>query len=224
MKIKQLAEIAWKFTYDGRPKATAQQLSIKDITQMCLLAFGEIVRMKFYESKRSDSDSQADYSFTSPLLSIKKFALEEEIGINGVRRASMDKYDLFRLPNNAHITNVYPLGSGCNGEVIGQITQVAPAEENFYLTPDFSSFLFFVVKGRGINTYHVPFCIKEVEIETTFSTDDIDISMDLGYEVVMAVLGTSIKVNGIPIKILDNPYMPKPTEVRNNLAAVDQQI
>lgn len=216
MKIKHVVEVVWKLYYDGRPKATAQTISKGDFTQACLLAYAGITRQKFLESKGRDESGEADYSFTSQMLSIKKFVLSEANGV-GMRRADMDEYDLFRLPKNANFTNVYPLGSDCSGQNVGNVTQVSAGEENFYLTADFSDFKFFVVNGRGINTYHIPPCVKEVEIETTYIVDDVDLSMDLAYEVLMAVLGLTIKINGIPIKIQDNVYAPQPTELKHRL-------
>lgn len=221
MRIKQIGEIAWTYFYDGRPKATAQTLGKEDFSQMCLLAFADIMRNTYYKSKQLDEFNEPDYSFISPILDTRKFTLTEANTV-GMRRADMCDTDLFRLPKNAHFTNVYPVGSDCNGIALGEVTQVAPGEENFYLTPDFSSFLFYVVKGRGLNTYNIPPCVKEIDVESTYNANDIDISMDLAYEVIMAVLGTAIKVNGVPIKVLDNPYMPQPHEVKRRLQETEQ--
>lgn len=216
MRIKQVSEVAWSFFSDGRPKATAQTLNKADFQQMCLLAFADMMRTQFYKSKQLDEFNEPDYSFVSPILDTRRFSLTEA-NVIGMRRADMCETDLFRLPKNAHFTNVYPVGADCNGVALGEVTQVSPGEENFYLTPDFSSFLFYVVKGRGLNTYNLPPCVKEVDVESTYNADDIDISMDLAYEVIMAVLGTAVKVNGVPIKILDNPYSPQPHEVKKRL-------
>lgn len=216
MRIKQLGEVIWKFYYDGRAKATAQTLSKADILQMSVLSYGELVRQKFYESKARDEYNQPDYSFLSPILTVQRFPLDEA-NMVGMRRADMSKFDLVRLPKNAHITNVYPVGSDCGGQAVGEITQVSPGEENFFLSPDFTSFLFFVVKGRGLNTYHVPPCIKSIEVETTYVTDDFDVSLDIGYEIAMSVLTVGGKVNGQPIKILDNTYSPQPREIKQRL-------
>lgn len=221
MRIKQVTEVVWQFFNDGRNKATAQTLSKSDIQQACILSFADLSRQQYIKSKSQDENNQPDYSFISPLLEIKRFELTDANYI-GMRRADMGEFDLLRLPHGAHITNVYPVGSNCDGDIVGDVTQVEPGEENFYLSSDFSSYQFFVVKGRGLNTYHVPPCIKEVDVETTFITDDFDISLDMAANVVMAVLMMSIKVNGVPIKVLDNPYSPQPHEVKKRLAESEQ--
>lgn len=227
MKLKQVSEVVYKFYYDGRPKSTAQTLSPADITQACVLAYAGIMRSKYYdsrnESRKNDERGDADYSFLSPILSVKKFKVGDSNNI-GMRRVCMEGIDLFSLPLNAHFTNVYPLGSGCNGEAIPEVTQVKAGEERFYLSPDFSSFLFYVVKGRGIDTYHIPACVTEVEIETTYNTEDVDISMDLAFEVTQVVLGESVKVNGQPMKILDNTYSPQPREIKHRLQEAEINI
>ena len=221
MKIKQVGEVIWQFYQDGRAKATAQTLSKADIQQAAILSYADLARQMWYKSKAQDENNQPDYSFISPILDIKRFELTDANYI-GMRRADMGDFDLLRLPHGAHITNVYPVGSNCDGDIVGDITQVEPGEENFYLSPDFQSYQFFVVKGRGLNTYHVPPCIKEIDVETTFITDDIDISLDMAANVVMAVLQMSIKVNGIPIKVLDNPYSPQPREVKHRLEETEK--
>lgn len=221
MKIKHVAQVVWRFYSDGRPKATAQTLSQGDIKEACILSFADLARQTTIKSKVQDENNEADYSFISPLLTIKRFKLGE-VNYIGMRRANMCELDLIRLPKNAHFTNVYPVGSNCDGDIVGDITQVAPGEENFYLSPDFSSFQFFVVKGRGLNTYHVPPCINEIDVEAPYITDDIDISLDMAANVVSAVLGMSIKVNGIPIKVLDNPYSPQPREIKHQLQETAQ--
>ena len=221
MKLKSVVDIVWYFYYDGRAKATAQTLDKLDFKQACLLAFADLMRAMFIKSKAADEFNEPDYSFVSPLLTIKRFPLGDA-NIVGLRRADMCDVDLIRLPHGAHLTNVYPVGTDCGGQQVGEITQVEPGEENFYLTPDFSNFQFFVVKGRGLNTYHVPPCIKHLDIETTYTGDDMDVSLDMAYEVVMAVLATGIKVNGVPVKILDNNYSPQPREVKHKLQEAEQ--
>jgi len=51
-----------------------------------------------------------------------------------------------------------------------------------------------------------------------------DRSAELGENVVSVVLGMSIKVNGIPIKVLDNPYSPQPREIKHRLQETEQNI
>lgn len=223
MKIKHVSQVVWRFYSDGRPKATAQTLSQGDITQACILSFADLARQTTIKSKQVDDSNEPDYSFLSPLLTIRTFDLGEANYI-GMRRAEMCDIDLIRLPKNAHFTNVYPVGNNCDGDIVGDITQVAPGEENFYLSSDFSSFKFFVVKGRGLNTYHIPPCIKKIDVEAPYITDDIDLSLDMAANVVSSVLGMSIKVNGIPIKVLDNPYSPQPREIKHRLQETEQNI
>jgi len=200
MKIKHVSQVVWRYFSDGRPKATAQTLSQGDITQACILSFADLSRQQYYKSKAQDENNQPDYSFISPILDIKRFELSDANYV-GMRRADMGEFDLLRLPHGAHITNVYPVGSDCDGDVVGNITQVEPGEENFYLSSDFTSYQFFVVKGRALNTYHVPPCIKYIDVETTYITDDIDISLDMAAQVVMAVINV-ITIRCYSIRII----------------------
>lgn len=223
MTLKTVTDVVWSFYYDGRAKATAQTLDKLDFKQGCLLAFAGLMRAMYVKSKSSDSFNEPDYSFVSPLLTVRRFPLED-LNTRGARRADMCGVDLLRLPKGAHFTNVYPVGTDCGGQMINEITQVEPGEENFYLTPDFSGFQFFVVKGKGLDTYNIPPCIKSLDIETTYSSDDMEISLDMAYEVVMSVLSVGLKVNGVPVKILDNNYSPQSREVKQKLQDAETNL
>jgi hypothetical protein len=224
MKIKTLSEVIFRFYSEGRPKATAMTFNERDIAQMVKLNFAELVRQQYYNSKKMDEYNRPDYSFVSPILSIKRFTLSDT-NSRGMRRADMGEFDLFRLPKNEHFANVYFVGEGCDGFDTDEITQVETGEENFYINnPDLSSFKFYVVKGRGINTYNVSPCIKSVDIETTYSSDDIDIEMAMAYEIASAMLGLLLKIKQVPLKILDNNYAPQPTELKHRLQEAESNI
>jgi hypothetical protein len=205
MKLKQLGEIVFRFYNEGRVNVTQLTLKEADILQYCRIAFANIMRQLYYANKKmNDGD---EYYFSSPVLDIKKFALTEPNAV-GMRRADMSAFDLYRLPKNSHIPNVYPVGQGCGTQDVGEITQVQPGEENFYLGPEFSDFMFYVVKGRGINTYHVPSCIKEVDVEATYDNDNVEVSDDIAFDVANQVLGVALRIPGFVGKDTDNPYLP----------------
>lgn len=207
MLLKQAAEVIWNFYERSRPKSTNQSYSKEDIQQMCSLAAGNLFRQQYYSSKKQDEYGRPDYSFLSPLLSIQRFTLTEA-DIRGMRRADMGAFDLYRLPKNSHFTNLYLVSEGCGGDdnIEGTIPQVKPGEENFYIKPKFQFFKFYVVKGRGVNTYNFPPCVTAIDIETTFDNDNIDISFDIAYEVSIQVLGTTLRVPGFAGKNIDNSF------------------
>lgn len=215
MTSNQLEEVIWEFYSKGRAKATAQTLRRQDIGQMVKLNFGNLMRSRYIQSQKLSTFNEPDYSFLSPVLSIKRFTLSEA-NMSGMRRADMGDIDLYRLPENSHFTNIYPVGEGCFSPV-GEVTQVSPGEENFYLSPDFSDFKFYVVKGRGINIYHLPTCIKALDIETTYDGNDIEITDDIGFEIASNILGLSQKVIINPVKVTDNSFNPNPTDLKHRL-------
>lgn len=197
MILSELSEVVWRFYQNGRPDTTKETFVNDDIKEMVMLAAGLAFREQFYQSKRLNEFNQPDYSFVNPLLSVKRFELPES-DIKGLRRADMGDFDLFRLPKNAHFTNVYAItgDEGCGNEEVGELTQVNPGEENFYIgNPDFSTFKFYVPKGRGLNTYNIPLCIKFLDVETTYDMDDADISLDIGFQVASQVLARVLQTN-----------------------------
>lgn len=194
MLLSELSETVWQFYADGRQRATSRNFSQQDVRQFIKLSVAEVFRLLYYASKRN-KDGNSFY-FISPLLSIQPFSLSDPNEI-GMRRADMINFDLFRMPHDAHIPNAYPVGCNDNGD-FKSISLVEAGEEYFYAGNDkFKSFKFGVVKGRGINTYNLPPCVKGLDVEATFDSSDLDpdISLDVAYESANMTLG---KMIGIP--------------------------
>jgi hypothetical protein len=182
MILKSLSELTWREYQNGKGSVKDQTFRQLDIEQKLKLSVANEFRVQFYASKRENQFNEPDYSFFSPLLTIQKFPLPEAD-------------NMFRFPGNMHVPNVYPVGEGCGNQEVGEITQVKPAEENFYINDtDMETFQFYVVKGRGLDTYHIPPCIKELEVESTFLTDETDISMDIAYTASTNVLSEILGV------------------------------
>jgi hypothetical protein len=192
MRISSLTELTWRLYQNGKAFANKQNIIKADIQQKVRLLFADAIRQRYYESKKLDEFGQPDYSFTSPILDIKRFPLSDE-GEQVFRRCNMGEYDLYRMPNNAHFTNVYPVGE-CGTDELGEITQVSPGEENFYVSdPDISE-MFFVVKGRGINLYNVPPCVKSLDIETTYDVEDADVDKSIASSIVDQILNVALAI------------------------------
>src|ERR1700760_3789099 len=187
MTLQQLSEVIWRFYQVGRAKATSQTITEADIMQYAKAALSCMMRQQYMLSKKMNDGEE--YYFYSQILSIKRFNLNDPDN-RGMRRADMGSIDLYRLPKNMHFTNIYPIGDSCTGgDGSLELTQVSPGEENFYLSGDYDFFKFYVVKGKGINTYHLPPCIKSLDIETTYDSPEIDVSLDQAMDVANVVLG-----------------------------------
>lgn len=194
MLFSSLSETTWQFYSDGRARATSRNFSQKDVGQMLKLSVAEVFRLLYFASKRN-KDGNAFY-FISPLLSIQKFPLSKP-NLIGKRTADMSEFDLFRMPHDAHIVSIYPVGCNDKGD-FKSISLVEAGEEYFYTdNPKFESFKFGVVKGRAIDTYHLPPCVEALDVESSFDSSDLDpdISLDVAYEACNMTLG---KMIGIP--------------------------
>lgn len=194
MKLKTLRELVWRLYSNGKTQANNQNLTKADIEQKVKLLFADAIRQRYYESKKLDEFGRPDYAFTSPILQIKRFSVSDE-SQQKFRRCDMGDFDLYRMPSNSHFTNIYPVGN-CGTDEVGEITQVSPGEENFYINdPDLKEFKFFVVKGRGINVYNLPLCVKSLDIETTYDvTDDVDIDMSIASAIVDQILNVALAI------------------------------
>jgi hypothetical protein len=195
MILKHIEETVWRMYQAGKAQANTQLLLKQDIGQKVKVLFSDAMRQRYYESKKMDEFNQPDYAFVSPILNTKRFKLSDA-DYKGKRRADMGEFDLYRLPKNSHFTNVYPVAEGCGNDEVGEITQVAPGEENFYINNADLHFLkFYVVKGRGIDTYHIPPCVTALDIETTYDIgDDTDIDMSIASQIIDQILGVALGI------------------------------
>lgn len=190
MKIKQVTEVVWRTYNEGKANVTKQTFQKADIYQAVLMAFGSLMLQRFYATKKKAAGDE--YYFFSGDLDTKEYELSEP-KFKGLRRVLIPD-EVVRLPQNADIVNVYPVGEGCGENEIGEITQVMPGEENFYIDDD--DFKFFVQKGKGINTYHIPPCVKKISVERIYVTDDMDISLDMAFDIAQQVWKITLGIKG----------------------------
>ena len=201
MKLSQISEVCWKLYSDGKPAANDQKLSKADITQMVKTSAANNFRQQYLSTqvvvsgrKLSFTNADPEYYFSSPLLAIKRFQLSDTDS-TGMRIADMSEFDLYRLPKNSHFTNIYPVNNNCNGQQIGTITLVQNGEEKFYKGSEFANYLYASVVGRTLHIYHVPPCVQSVDVETSYDNPDIDITLDVCYDISNEVLGIIFRVS-----------------------------
>ena len=83
-------------------------------------------------------------------------------------------------------------------------------------------FLFFVQKGNKIDTYNVPPCIQKIEVERAFMEDELDIPLDVAYNISIQILGVTLKVRGF-VPTEDNPADGNRNQLRYQLEQQDKQ-
>lgn len=218
MILLTVNDVVYEFYERGRPLATAKTYDREDIGMMVRMAVSSKMVRNYYDTKKLNEGDE--YYITSALLSVQRFDLGDTDS-RGMRRADMSKFDLFRLPKNAHIINVYPVG--CKGTEAKSISMVQPGEEYFYQKDKFKGFAFGVPKGRGINTYHLPPCVKQLDVESTFDSDQIDISLDIAYDVAKEVLGIMLNVPFFIGKNPENTYAQTHAQLRQRLTQQQDQ-
>ena len=219
MKLKQISEVIWELYEGGRPSATNQTLEQDDLQQLVYMQVADQMKMRLYESRKSNDGEKTD--FLAPLLSIKQYEIG---GANYQGKRSAVYYEeVIRLPKNSDVVNVYLVAENCEGTVNGELTQVQPGEENFYINDvDLKSFMFYVQKGNKIDTYNVPPCINKIEVERAFMQDELDIPLDVAYNISMQILGVTLKVRGF-IPTEDNPADGNRNQLRYQLEQQDKQ-
>jgi hypothetical protein len=204
MILSVLGEFIWKWYQNGMPDASEQRLEEADVRQMVRTSAANNFRQQYIFGQKllparriQPPPEEHEYYFLSPLLAIKEFLLSDTNEI-GMRRADMGAYDLYRLPKNAHFTNIYMVNFACGGLKKAELTLIQNGEEKFYVNkPKFKSIVFATVVGRGINTFNVPPCITKLHVETTYDTDDADISLDIAFDVAQDVLSKAWQVGEV---------------------------
>jgi len=213
-----LADVIYETYERGRPLATAKTYGREDIAMFVRMALSNKMVLNYYGTKKLNEGDE--YYITCALLSVQRFELEAPDS-RGMRRADMSKFDLYRLPKNAHITNAYPVG--CGGSEGASISMVQPGEEFFYQKPKFNSFKFGVPKGRGVNTYHLPPCVKFLDVESTFDSDQVDVSLDVAYDISREVLGVMLNVPFFIGKNPEDTYSQPHAQLRQRLTQQQDQ-
>lgn len=220
MTVNQLAEILWQLYDGGRPSATNQTLEREDMEQLVYLKSAEALKMRFYESRKLDEGEKTD--FLGGMLGVRTYPLSEATAQG--KRVATYKEEVMRLPRNSDVTNVYPVNSNCNQTIGNTITQVQPGEENFYINDtDLKFFMFFVQKGKEIVTYNIPSCIEKIEVERIYTTTDLDVPLDVAYDVATNILGVTLKVRGF-IPTEDNSSDGNRNQLRYQLEQQDKKM
>lgn len=207
MIIKQISDVILSFEKMGRARETDKTYSRADISQLVRMGYTARARDIYYQNMQRGIK---DYYFYSGLLSIQRFTLGDP-DLRGKRFLDMTGVEIFRLPKNDNFTEILPVNSGdCTSDsTTFDVVQVEPNEAHFYLGPDFQFFKFFCVKANGLDTYNIPCCIKQLDVETTFDKKDdtVDIPMDIAFEIAFQILGWELRVKQFrTASPHDNPY------------------
>lgn len=192
MTINQLANIVWTF-YNGRNKSTNVTISEAKMAQYCKLGYAAVMRnlwLKFGNKL---------YAYTSNVLS-KEFDLTEP-DMKGRRFINMGKTPTIALPDNMDIFNIEPINEANSGGC-KKITMVQAGEDAFY--EGISGFPFAAKKGKGIQTYNIPDCIKKVSVEAVYDDMDLDMPQDILFDVSKEVLGLIFEIKKYPQRKIDD--------------------
>jgi hypothetical protein len=223
MLLSTLSELNWQMYNSGRAKATNRDFSQKDVHEFLKLSVAEVFRI-YYNASRRNKDGNAFY-FISPLLAILPFKLGDA-NLIGMRRADMTGFDMFRMPHDAHIASIYPIGCDDGGDY-KSISLVESGEEYFYAgNPKFSFFKFAVVKGVGLNTYNLPPCVTKLDVEATFDAPglDPDISRDVAFDASNLVLGKMLGMPEFMNKGVDNSYTPQQKNLKQRISNQQPEV
>lgn len=220
MILQQISEIVWQWYNEGRQSAANQKLSQRDIEQYCIMAIGDVLRKRYYENKSAGNEDITDFISTS--LESKEYPLSSPT-MNGMRKAVVTD-NVIRLPRSQDVVNILPIADGnCQESISESITLVQPGEENFYQGADFSGFQYAVLKGKNINTYNLPNCVKAILVERMYLDENTDFSTDVAFEAATFVLGTALKIKDIK-PISDNNNDANRNELRYQLEKANEKM
>jgi hypothetical protein len=218
MILETVSDVIYEFYERGRPLATAKTYGREDISMFVRMALSSKMVRNYYDSKKLNEGDE--YYITSALLSVKRFSLSDA-DARGARNVDMSEFDLYRLPQNAHVTNAYPVG--CSGSDGRPVPILRPGDEKFYTKTKFKSFKFGIPKGRSIYFYHIPPCVKSFDIESTFDSNKVDISLDVAYDISREILGVMLNVPFFIGKNPEDTYSQPHAQLRQRLTQQQDQ-
>lgn len=193
MTLLHLSEIVWQFYQQGRPSADSQTFGEADILQFLKLSLSNVLRKAYYDSKRLDEYGEPDYALIANFLSIKRFDLGEA-SADGTRLIDISSEEFFRFPKNAQLSNVYPVNNKCGGQKLKPSTLVAPGEHYYFRAAKFEKYLHHEQSNKFIKTYNFPPCVEKVDVESTFTSEEINVILDVAYDAAVFVLNMTLGI------------------------------
>lgn len=204
MKTSFIGAVIESVFYAGRPKVD-KRLDRDDFIQLAKMAAGTIMRKLYYEERQN---AQHYWFFSADILT-KEFELgkADSKGRREIVIKSADSKNLFssvvRLPNGMGIFSIRPTGD-IPENVPDHIARAEPGSEWLYRGRAYEGKPFWIPKGERVVFFNLDDCIKKVEVDGIFNLDDLDIPIDIAFDVVNAVLGLTLKVAGFPIDKTNN--------------------
>lgn len=193
MTLSEVNNIAFTL-FNGKNKVTNLVITETKLLPTTKLAYANVMRnlwLKFGNSY---------YYFTNNLKPIQ-YNLSE-VDCNGKRRVDFGDTSYISLPQNMHLFRIEAItGAGC---YCSTITFVMPGEDYFYRGAEFASFPYAVAIGDGVDTYHIPNCIKKVTILGVSDDPDVNIPQDIAWDVLRQVLALILDIKKYPQKTIDD--------------------
>lgn len=193
MTLAWLSEVVWNFYSEGRPNIKERKFDVRDIAQFLKLALSNVLRKTYYDSKAKDEWGEADFSLITGLLSIKRLPLSDA-DEDGRRTIDITGLEFYRFPKNAQFTDVFPVNGKCSGQKLKASTQVQPGERYYYRSAQFAKFLHHTQKNATIDTWNWPPCVKDADVECTFTGDEINVHLDVAYDAALFVLNMTLGI------------------------------
>jgi hypothetical protein len=200
--LKRIASLLQEMYDGGRIKVSNLTMENRDMLEYVKLGYAAVMRDMWLSLNKGKTTDE--YYFFTGLLKPRKFPLKEG---RQVRIVDMSEASTIRMPQNNHLFEVMPIGSGCaeGGE---PIPMCQPAEAKFYKGGDFVGYTFFEPRGSELLVYNVGECIKEVEVTALYDDPESDIPNDLAFNVIKSVLKDVFGIKEIDrVKIDDNSNM-----------------
>lgn len=193
MTLSDITNIAWTL-FNGKNKTSNLVITETKLEPVVKLAYANVMRnlwLKFGNSY---------YYFTNNLKPIE-YSLGD-VECNGKRRIDFGNHSYISLPMNMHLFRIEPItGGGCSCR---GISFVMPGEDYFYRGPEFANYPYAVGIGDGVDTYHIPNCIKKVSILGVSDDPDVNVPQDIGWDVLRQVLSLILDVKKYPTKTIDD--------------------
>lgn len=203
LTIRAVAQVIELLYYNGVVKVN-QGLTEETFMAYAKQALSRVIRDIWWTLKANGE--REEYDFISDMLSSLSFEIKNK---KDNRIIDLSEVSFIHLPDNGHIFELIPISdTSCDCETI---VPAPTGSAKFYKSIDFEGFPFYEVRSKEIRLYHVPECIKEVEltglIEREFMDEELIVPYDIAFDIVNQVLGVVLKLKTYPFdkNDADNP-------------------
>jgi hypothetical protein len=206
IRIERVAALIESIYYNGRVKSE-KKLDFKDFLEHARYAHGAIMRKLYYEMKNA---GEKPVTYFSQVAELRTYDVSEA-DARGRRRVEIE--NALVLPRGLGIISV---DSAADEKCDVHFHQTKAGSDWLYQGAEYEDTPMYSLRSGGVVLRGAPDGLKQVEVLAVLNDTEIDIPLDVAFDIVNSVLGVDLKVAGFPVD--------KTTDQNPNVVTVKQRL